>query len=210
MLKKIVHVFFLITGGTLGFLYMPTLFRISNMTDVGCVHSSYLVSVLGTFFFIYLYYFFSYFVVFYLYLFLVYYYIVEFLKCIEEGLNKVLVIDLFFGSIGLILGLVIAYLITIPLQDIGLRIVSEIVPLFLTIIIGYLGFQVGFRRREEFMNLLTITRKERARKQEEEDQDEKLGNSSSEVKPKILDTSVIIDGRIADICQTNFLEGTVI
>src|SRR5699024_6078858 len=97
-------------------------------------------------------------------------YIVEFLKWIEDGLIKVPVIDLFFGSIGLILGLVIAYLITIPLQDIGLRIVSEIVPLFLTIIIGYLGFQVGFRRREEFMNLLTITRKERARKQEEEDQ----------------------------------------
>src|SRR5699024_2513432 len=30
------------------------------------------------------------------------------------------------------------------------------------------------------------------------------------VRPKILDTSVIIDGRIADICQTNFLEGTII
>src|SRR5690625_7354382 len=29
-------------------------------------------------------------------------------------------------------------------------------------------------------------------------------------RPKILDTSVIIDGRIADICQTNFLEGTII
>lgn len=197
MLKKIVHVFFLITGGTLGFLYMPTLFRISNMTDVGWVHSPYFGSVLGAIIFIILSYLFA-------------DYIVEFLKWIEDGLIKVPVIDLFFGSIGLILGLVIAYLITIPLQDIGLRIVSEIVPLFLTIIIGYLGFQVGFRRREEFMNLLTITRKERARKQEEEDQDEKLGNSSSEVKPKILDTSVIIDGRIADICQTNFLEGTVI
>src|SRR5699024_3976841 len=30
------------------------------------------------------------------------------------------------------------------------------------------------------------------------------------VKPKILDTSVIIDGRIADICQTHFLEGTIL
>ena len=27
---------------------------------------------------------------------------------------------------------------------------------------------------------------------------------------KILDTSVIIDGRIADICQTGFLEGTIV
>lgn len=30
------------------------------------------------------------------------------------------------------------------------------------------------------------------------------------MKPKLLDTSVIIDGRIADICQTAFLEGTLI
>ena len=27
---------------------------------------------------------------------------------------------------------------------------------------------------------------------------------------KILDTSVIIDGRVADICQTGFLEGTIV
>lgn len=198
MLKKIVHVFFLITGGTLGFLYMPTLFRISNMTDIKWVLSPYFGSVLGAIIFIILSYLFA-------------DYIVEFLKWIEDGLIKIPVVDLFFGSIGLILGLLIAYLITIPLQDISLRIVSEIVPLFLTIIIGYLGFQVGFRRREEFMNLLTITRKERARKQDEDEKEEaKTRNGISEVKPKILDTSVIIDGRIADICQTNFLEGTVI
>ncbi|HHY05143.1 MAG TPA: TRAM domain-containing protein, partial [Thermoanaerobacterales bacterium] len=30
------------------------------------------------------------------------------------------------------------------------------------------------------------------------------------VKPKILDTSVIIDGRIADICKTGFIEGTLV
>ena len=36
---------------------------------------------------------------------------------------------------------------------------------------------------------------------EEEDKNRRL---------KILDTSVIIDGRIADICQTGFLEGTIV
>src|SRR6056297_4216530 len=29
-------------------------------------------------------------------------------------------------------------------------------------------------------------------------------------KPKILDTSVIIDGRIADICKTGFVEGPLV
>src|SRR5699024_6127596 len=79
-----------------------------------------------------------------------------------------------------------------------------------TIILGYLGFQVGFRRREEFMNILMISRKERNRKEEGQSNIEKGNDGSYQLKPKILDTSVIIDGRIADIIQTNFLEGTIV
>src|SRR5690625_5558370 len=63
-------------------------------------------------------------------------YIVGFLRWIEEALIKVPIIDLFFGSVGLILGLVVAYLINIPIQDIGVKVVSEIVPLFITIILA--------------------------------------------------------------------------
>ena len=195
MLKKIIHVFFVITGGTLGFLYMPKVIRFFDLTDINWILSPYFGSVLGAIIFFFLSY-------------VLADYVVNFLKWIEDGLIKLPVVDLFFGSIGLILGLVVAYLINIPLQDISLRIVSEIVPLFLTIIIGYLGFQVGFRRREEFMNLLTISRKERNKDKDNAEDIQKT--SASEVKPKILDTSVIIDGRIADICQTNFLEGKII
>ena len=41
---------------------------------------------------------------------------------------------------------------------------------------------------------------------------EKEKTSKSEIKPKhkILDTSVIIDGRIADICKTGFVEGPLV
>lgn len=193
MLKKIVHIFFVITGGTLGFLYIPDIIRFLNITEINWILSPYFGSVLGA-------------IISFLLSYLLADYIVGFLKWIEEGLIKIPVVDLFFGSIGLILGLFVAYLINIPLQDISLKIVSEIVPLFLTIVIGYLGFQVGFRRREEFMNILTISRKERGRKQASETESEE----KYELKPKILDTSVIIDGRIADICQTNFLEGTIV
>src|SRR5699024_8303363 len=84
--------------------------------------------------------------------------------------------------------------------------ISQIVPLFLTVLLGYLGFQVGFRRREEFTNLIYLNRKEKDKKRitEVEEKQDSLS------KPKILDTSVIIDGRIADICQTDFLEGPII
>src|SRR5699024_8361647 len=114
--------------------------------------------------------------------------------------------DLFFGRLGLILGLLIAYLINLSIQEINLQLVSQIVPLFLTILLGYLGFQVGFRRREEFSNLINLNRKEKDKKRQIED----VHQTKPQSKPKVLDTSVIIDGRIADICQTRFLEGPLI
>src|SRR5690625_2327131 len=175
MLKKIVHLFFIITGGTLGFLYLPFILELIHFTKYDWLMSPYFSSVVGAIILFIL----SYFIA---------DYVVGLFKWIEEGLVKIPVVDLLFGAIGLIFGLFVAYLINIPLKDISLKIVSEIVPLFLTVIIGYLGFQVGFRRREEFMNLLTISRKERSKKQEVDSSEDE-----NAVKPKILDTSVIID-----------------
>lgn len=191
VLKKIVHLFFIITGGTIGYLYGPDIIKILDFTDAKWVASPYLGLLVGA-----------------AILFLISYwlvdYIVGFLRWIEDALIKIPVGDLFFGSVGLIVGLVIAYLINITLQDINIKIVSQVIPLFITILLGYFGFQVGFRRREEFVNLLNINKKERDRKRPADGEEEVLP------KPKILDTSVIIDGRVADICQTNFLEGTVV
>src|SRR5699024_5176700 len=92
-------------------------------------------------------------------------YVVEVLKWIEEGLVKIPVIDLMFGTVGLIIGLLVAYLINISLQEFSLKIISEIILLVLTIIIGYLGCQVGFRRREEFMTMFSINRRDRGKKE---------------------------------------------
>src|SRR5699024_9700966 len=130
-------------------------------------------------------------------------------RWIEDGLIKIPVGDLFFGSLGLIIGLVIAYLININLQDINLKIGSQIIPPFLTILLGYLGFQVGFRRREEAINLIQLHRKDRDKDKDRshEEEDSKQNKKGS---GRLVDTSVIIDGRIADICQTNFLERPVV
>ncbi|GAA0434146.1 PIN/TRAM domain-containing protein [Lentibacillus halophilus] len=192
MLNKIVHLFFIISGGTIGFLYIPDIVHFFDVTNPPWVASSYLGMVLGAIILFGL----SYFVT---------DYIVGFLRWIEDGLIKVPVGDLLFGGLGLIGGLVIAYLITISLKDIDIYLVSQVLPLFITILSGYFGFQVGFRRRDELMNLFNFSRKEREKKQPMEESSERRPP-----KPKILDTSVIIDGRIADICQTNFLEGTII
>ncbi|MEN1968910.1 PIN/TRAM domain-containing protein [Lentibacillus sp. N15] len=195
MLKKIVHLFFIITGGTIGYLYIPDIIKLLDFTSTKWVASPYLGLVIGA-------------VVLFAFSYLVADHIVNFLRWIEDALIKVPVGDLLFGSLGLIVGLVLAYLINIPLKDITFSgLVSQVVPLFITILLGYFGFQIGFRRREELMNLFNFNRKEK---------DKKLTISNEKTaeqqqpKAKILDTSVIIDGRIADICQTSFLEGTIV
>ena len=74
-------------------------------------------------------------------------------------------------------------------------------PILLTLLFGYLGFQVGFKKRDELSDYLQIKRRKQA-----DEEPEKADKNAL----KILDTSVIIDGRIADICQTGFLEGTIV
>jgi len=193
MLKKIVHLFFILTGGTIGYLYIPDIIKLLDFTSAKWITSPYLGLIIGA-------------VILFIFSYLVADYIVNFLRWIEDALIRIPVGDLLFGSLGLIAGLVVAYLINIPLRYIEISLVSQFVPLFVTILLGYFGFQIGFRRREELMNLFNFNRKE---KKSATPQNEKAAEQQ-QPKAKILDTSVIIDGRIADICQTKFLEGTIV
>ena len=94
-----------------------------------------------------------------------------------------------------------AFLIGYALNAISLPFLNTVGPILLTLLFGYLGFQVGFKKKEELLGLFLKPK----RKPVEEEGTEPPKNSL-----KILDTSVIIDGRIADICQTGFLEGTIV
>jgi len=192
-LRWIIHLFFVIVGGTLGFIYAPLLIELVGI-QTSVIGLNYIIALLGA-------------VALFLLSYVIADYIVQFLNWVEEQLIRIPVGDLLFGSLGLILGLVIAYLINVSIKDIGWTLVSQVIPIFLTIAFGYLGFQIGFRRREEFINAIQVNRNKDREKDKKKLQEEVSKNS---LKPKILDTSVIIDGRIADICQTHFLEGTLV
>ncbi|MDQ0160430.1 PIN/TRAM domain-containing protein [Alkalibacillus salilacus] len=191
MLKRTIQLFIVVAGGALGYLYSP---EVASL--VGVDESSWFIPfiglVLGA-------------IILFISTFWLVDYIVNLLKVIEEKLVKAPVADLLFGSLGLIVGLVLAFLVNIYLQGLSNPVLSEILPIFVMVILGYLGFQVGFKRRNEFINLLSMNRKE-----SEADEHQANVNQAPDVRPKILDTSVIIDGRIADICETHFLEGSII
>ncbi|WP_075980291.1 PIN/TRAM domain-containing protein [Bacillus massilinigeriensis] len=188
MLKRIVQACFIITGGTLGIILMPNLYTRWDLIDIPLINNPYVSAIIGA-------------IIFYLITFWAVDYIIDFVKWLEESLVKAPITDLIFGSVGLGFGLVIAFLIGYALNAIEVPILNTVAPILLTLLFGYLGFQVGFKKRDELLTLFSSKKK----KAGEEESDKKGSNTL-----KLLDTSVIIDGRIADICQTGFLEGTIV
>ncbi|WP_096186191.1 PIN/TRAM domain-containing protein [Evansella halocellulosilytica] len=195
MLRKVIQLFIMIVGGTIGFIFIPDVIELLNLGEVPAwLTNPYTGAALGA-------------IILFLSTFWFVDDIVEFIRITEETLVKAPVTDLLFGTMGLGIGLLIAFLIGLPLEAIQVTVISTILPLFLTLLLGYLGFRVGFKKRDELMNFFPMANKGSAK-------DRKKGDLASEEDGKnslkILDTSVIIDGRIADICQTGFLEGTLI
>jgi uncharacterized protein YacL len=189
MLKRVVQACFLIIGGTLGIFLIPDLLKLINLDHIPLINNGYISAVFGA-------------IIFYFISFWAIDYVVDFVKWVEESLLKVPITDVLFGSVGLIFGLFVAFLIGFALNAIQVPVVNTVAPIILTLLFGYLGFQVGFKKRDELLSLFG----NKGRKKSSEEEQEKLDKHSF----KILDTSVIIDGRVADICQTGFLEGTVV
>ena len=115
---------------------------------------------------------------------------------LEAGLRKVSVSGLSSAVFGLILGLIMAKLVgdafSLVIIDAGTLSRTRV---GLTLIFCYLGMVMALRGKDEFNIIIPYVRLRR----QDQSQDVVL-----------LDTSVIIDGRIVDICKTRFLGGKVI
>jgi uncharacterized protein YacL len=99
----------------------------------------------------------------------------------------------------------VAFLLNFAVDAIELPVIRSVLPVLLTIVLGYLGFQVGFKKREELMQMIASS-KSNAPKKKGDDSSQDLQQASY----KLLDTSVIIDGRITDISATGFIEGVLV
>ena len=115
----------------------------------------------------------------------------------EQRLGRTPSADLMAGAIGLIVGLLVAFLVGSPFGAFGTP--GLIVRLAIEVGCGYVGLRVASRKKEDLLRpsaWLPKLAPSRGR--------------SEGTKPKILDTSVIIDGRVADICASGFLEGPLV
>lgn len=120
-------------------------------------------------------------------------------KTIETDLQKVSTNELISGTFGLIIGLIIAFLISQIFIEIDVFYIGTILTILTYFFMAYLGILVATRKGKDiFTTLLASGRSGKPK------------GKAGDATPKILDTSVIIDGRIADIMKTGFIEGSVV
>lgn len=122
---------------------------------------------------------------------------------IETDLQKVSTNDIVMGTVGLIAGLVIAYLISRIYVGIPILLVDVVLNIITYLILGFLGVVIATRKGPDIRSAWLSGRKNGGVASSK-------GRGKHEAEPKIFDTSVIIDGRIADIMKTGFIEGRIV
>ena len=199
MKRKIITVIFILAGISIGVTVLPILWLIAGLTNpiLNNVITNILIGA----------------IIFYLISIPSVHYVEQAINKAEVALSKLSLTYLLFGSVGAIIGLLLAWLINLSLISLQWPIVSNALPLLVTITFAYLGFKVGTTRRQELGTIFQS-------KEKQENKEKNLSSNEGEIlerfanenfhKYKILDTSVIIDGRIYDIVMAGFIEGTIL
>ncbi|OPJ60608.1 PIN/TRAM domain-containing protein [Clostridium oryzae] len=120
---------------------------------------------------------------------------------IEKSIQKLPANVILFGTIGAVVGLIIASLITNVLNRIPY--IGILISLIVNLLMGIIGADIAIKKRDDIIPIFFNIKKIGTGK-------EKKAKAAIKSPPKVLDTSVIIDGRIFDICQTGFIEGPLV
>jgi len=106
--------------------------------------------------------------------------------------------QILLGILGLFSGVLAGFLLSLPLLILQINQISSALKLFSMILImsfGYAGAIVGLKKAQsiKLTDILSIIKKEAIWEE-----------------PKVLDTNVLIDGRIADLIELGFIKGTIL
>ncbi|WP_084218920.1 PIN/TRAM domain-containing protein [Syntrophorhabdus aromaticivorans] len=115
---------------------------------------------------------------------------------LEERLKDIPLKIIFGSLLGVTISLMVAHLFISQLLLALIKDIPITLPIYVLFyfVMGYLGFKIG-KEKSKTLDLSKVPLLDRMEAAED---------------VKIVDTSTIIDGRIADICDTGFLEGTFI
>ena len=127
-------------------------------------------------------------------------YVARLVNRFEHAIQDVPGYQLMFGTFGIITGFIVALFPSVISVIIFRSYIGWILATFLFVICGTAGYIIAVQKKDD---LLEVFRPRGAPLFN-------LKGGEAEANGKLLDTSVIIDGRVVDICASGFLDGTLI
>lgn len=210
MLKKLLRGIFSIIGLTLGYIIAQILLTIPQIANL-----SYISNTIGMIVFIIIISF-----IFGLILYIIspaiYKSISNLIEYIEKNMQKMSITEIIYGAVGAIIALILMAFIAKPINNIQLNNVplnnipfGAILFMLLNLISAIIGAEIMIKKKDDITSLLVNVRKPVAKEKKAKEVTKETKEVIKGI-PKVLDTSVIIDGRIFDICETGFVEGPLV
>jgi uncharacterized protein YacL len=122
------------------------------------------------------------------------------MKAIRKALTQVSAKGLFTGILGMVVGLIISALIAFPLSMLP-EPYSQVLPFIVAAVMSYLGIAVFSSRQTDIFEVWSSVSSRSG---------DGGGADGMTSRTILMDTSVIIDGRVADIARTGFLPGELL
>ena len=172
VLKGIIIIIYIILGASFGIMLIPEILNDLGMNNHPIYTNHYVDGLIGM-------------IVFFLIFGLFINKVTRLLKEAEMWIMQRSAVEILFATLGLVVGLFISVMASFILEMIGNSILNHLVPIIITLLLCYLGFQFGLKKRDEMLMFLP------------ENIARSMSKNNISAIPKLLDTSAIIDGRIA-------------
>lgn len=194
MFKKILKIVFSIVGLLLGYIFGDALLAIPAINEMEFLEGYgtvlFLIFCILVFGFIFM-----------ISAPVIYNKITNLIDYTEKGMQGMSATEIVYGFVGALIPVLIMSLIAYPITKLP-GFVGPLLYVLFDIIVAIIGADFAIKRREEISNILSGIKRPTSKDKKNKRDGRKI--------PKILDTSVIIDGRIFDICQTGFVEGPLV
>ena len=199
MLKKLLRGIFSVIGLIIGYFISEILLTISQITN-----STYLSTTIYKVGFVIIISFISGLIL-YIISPVIYKGISNLIEYIEKSMQKMSITEIIYGTVGAVIALILMTFIAKPINDIH-PFIWPILLILVNILAAVIGAEIMIKKKEDITALLVNIKKPAIKEKKSKDAVKEVVKGI----PKILDTSVIIDGRIFDICETGFIEGPLV
>lgn len=206
MIKRVINIIVALLGGTLGyalaeFIIRSKMFALNNTFLLYAIYGVMILLGAGLF---------------YLMTPFISGKIEKLIDSIDDFVVKQPKDSLVVGALGIIFGIIIALLLSFPITMLNLPGVLEplksILTVLLYVVFVSLGYRLSMKYKDDIMNIFNRKKIIGDKNHEKTDRrnTQKLKLDEGEISSKLLDTSVLIDGRIQQIAETGFMEGDII